>query len=139
VCVCLCLRVCFFSSFFLSGFPFLVVFYYYYYYFYYSLIQSVRFIAYYTALGGATGGYTTASKEVISLLRQRSRPYLFSNTIAPVVVGASIKCFDWLMDDNSLIQRLERNTKQFREGMTNAGFDLGGSGTLCTFGLRFFY
>jgi glycine C-acetyltransferase len=79
------------------------------------------------ALGGATGGYTTASREVIDLLRQRSRPYLFSNTIAPAVVGASIRCFDMITKDSTLRDKLEVNTQQFRKGLEAAGFDLGGS------------
>jgi glycine C-acetyltransferase len=79
------------------------------------------------ALGGATGGYTTASKEIIDLLRQRSRPYLFSNTIAPPVVGASIACFDMIANDSSLRDKLEANTKRFRSQMTANGFDLAGS------------
>jgi glycine C-acetyltransferase len=79
------------------------------------------------ALGGATGGYTAASREVVDLLRQRSRPYLFSNTVAPAVVGASIKCFDMIANDTTLRDKLEANTQQFRSGLEAAGFDLGGS------------
>jgi len=79
------------------------------------------------ALGGATGGYTTAKKPVIDLLRQRARPYLFSNTIPPAIVGASIACFDMLSNSTVLRDRLERNTSQFRTKMKQAGFDLGGS------------
>jgi len=79
------------------------------------------------ALGGATGGYTTGNKTVVEILRQRSRPYLFSNTIAPAVVGASIKAFDMLSASTKLRDKLEANTKRFRSKMEAAGFDLGGS------------
>lgn len=76
------------------------------------------------ALGGAMGGYTTAKKEVIEILRQRSRPYLFSNSLAPAIVGASIKVFDMLKNDTSLRDILEKNTNYFKNGMKNAGFDI---------------
>ncbi len=76
------------------------------------------------ALGGAMGGYTTAKKEIIDLLRQRSRPYLFSNSLAPAIVGASIKVFEMLKNDNSLRNRLEKNTAYFKKGMKDAGFDI---------------
>ncbi|AUC83062.1 glycine C-acetyltransferase [Lacinutrix sp. Bg11-31] len=76
------------------------------------------------ALGGAMGGYTTAKKEVIDLLRQRSRPYLFSNSLAPAIVGASIKVFDMLKNDTSLRDKLEDNTNYFKRGMKSAGFDI---------------
>ena len=76
------------------------------------------------ALGGAMGGYTTGKKEIIELLRQRSRPYLFSNSLAPAIVGASIKVFDMLANDTSLRDKLEANTKYFKKGMTEAGFDI---------------
>ena len=76
------------------------------------------------ALGGAMGGYTTAKKEVIEILRQRSRPYLFSNSLAPAIVGASIKVFELLESDTSLRDKLEWNTNYFKEGMTKAGFDI---------------
>lgn len=76
------------------------------------------------ALGGAMGGYTTAKKEIIELLRQRSRPYLFSNSLAPAIVGASIKVFELLEKDTSLRDRLEWNTNYFKEGMKKAGFDI---------------
>lgn len=76
------------------------------------------------ALGGAMGGYTTAKKEIIDLLRQRSRPYLFSNSLAPAIVGASIKVFDMLKNDSSLRDRLEKNTAYFKKGMKDAGFDI---------------
>ena len=75
------------------------------------------------ALGGAMGGYTTAKKEVIEILRQRSRPYLFSNSLAPAIVGASIKVFELLEKDTSLRDKLERNTNYFKAGMKAAGFD----------------
>lgn len=76
------------------------------------------------ALGGAMGGYTTAKKEVIELLRQRSRPYLFSNSLAPSIVGASIKIFELLEKNTELRDRLEWNTNYFKAGMKKAGFDI---------------
>lgn len=76
------------------------------------------------AMGGAMGGYTTGRKEIIEMLRQRSRPYLFSNSLAPAIVGASIKVFDMLSNDTSLRKRLEDNTKYFKDGLKKAGFDL---------------
>jgi len=76
------------------------------------------------ALGGAMGGYTTGNKEVIDMLRQRSRPYLFSNSLAPAIVGASIKVFDMLSDNTSLRDKLEWNTNYFKKGMIQAGFDI---------------
>lgn len=76
------------------------------------------------ALGGAMGGYTTAKKEIIELLRQRSRPYLFSNSLAPAIVGASIKVFELLEKDTSLRDQLEWNTNYFKEGMKKAGFNI---------------
>jgi glycine C-acetyltransferase len=76
------------------------------------------------ALGGASGGFTSGKKEVIEMLRQRSRPYLFSNTVAPSIVGASIAVFDLLSETTELRDKLEYNTKYFREKMTNAGFDI---------------
>ncbi|NNE13829.1 MAG: glycine C-acetyltransferase [Saprospiraceae bacterium] len=76
------------------------------------------------ALGGASGGFTAASKEIVSMLRQKSRPYLFSNTLAPAIVGASIKVIDVLSQSTALRDKLERNTKHFRAGMTEAGFDI---------------
>jgi len=76
------------------------------------------------ALGGAMGGYTTAKKEIIDILRQRSRPYLFSNSLAPAIVGASIKVFDMLKNDTSLRDKLEWNTNYFKKGMKDAGFDI---------------
>ena len=75
------------------------------------------------ALGGAMGGYTTAKKEVIEILRQRSRPYLFSNSLAPAIVGASLKVFELLKKDTSLRDKLEWNTNYFKEGMRKAGLD----------------
>jgi glycine C-acetyltransferase len=74
------------------------------------------------ALGGAAGGFTTGKKEVIDLLRNRSRPYLFSNTLAPAIVGATIACLDRLSSTTALRDKLERNTRYFRERMTAAGF-----------------
>lgn len=76
------------------------------------------------ALGGAMGGYTTGKKEIIEILRQRSRPYLFSNSLAPAIVGASIKVFDLLSKDTSLRDKLEWNTEYFKKGMKAAGFDI---------------
>jgi glycine C-acetyltransferase len=76
------------------------------------------------ALGGAMGGYTTAKKEIIEILRQRSRPYLFSNSLAPAIVGASIKVFDMLKNDTSLRDKLDWNTKYFKKGIKKAGFDI---------------
>jgi glycine C-acetyltransferase len=76
------------------------------------------------ALGGAMGGYTTGKKEIIEMLRQRSRPYLFSNSLAPVIVGASIAVFDMLSSTTELRDKLENNTKYFRENMGKLGFDI---------------
>ena len=79
------------------------------------------------ALGGAMGGYTTGKKEIIEILRQRSRPYLFSNSLAPAIVGASLKVFDLIADDTTLRDKLEWNTNYFRTEMEKAGFDLVGA------------
>ena len=79
------------------------------------------------ALGGAMGGFTTGKKEIIEILRQRSRPYLFSNSLAPTIVGASLKVFELLSNDTSLRDRLENNTNYFRNKMEKAGFDLVGA------------
>jgi glycine C-acetyltransferase len=76
------------------------------------------------ALGGASGGFTTGKKEIVELLRQRSRPYLFSNTLAPAVVGASIAVLELLEREGGLRERLLASTRRFREGMTAAGFTL---------------
>jgi len=76
------------------------------------------------ALGGASGGFTSGKKEIIELLRQRSRPYLFSNTLMPAIVGASIAVLDMLSETTALRDKLEANTKYFREQMTAAGFDI---------------
>jgi glycine C-acetyltransferase len=76
------------------------------------------------ALGGASGGFTSGRKEIIEMLRQRSRPYLFSNTVAPSIVGASIAVLDMLTETTELRDRLEYNTKYFRSKMTEAGFDI---------------
>jgi len=76
------------------------------------------------ALGGASGGFTSGPKEVINLLRQRSRPYLFSNTLAPSIVGASIAVLDMLEESTGLRDKLEENTLYFRKKMTEAGFDI---------------
>ena len=76
------------------------------------------------ALGGAMGGYTTGKKEIIEILRQRSRPYLFSNSLAPAIVGASIKVFEMLANDTSLRDKLQQNTEYFKKGIKQAGFDI---------------
>ena len=76
------------------------------------------------ALGGASGGFTSGRKEIIEMLRQRSRPYLFSNTVAPSIVGASITVLDLLSETTALRDKLEYNTKYFRSKMTEAGFDI---------------
>lgn len=76
------------------------------------------------ALGGASGGFTSGRKEIIEMLRQRSRPYLFSNTVAPSIVGASIAVLDMLTETTTLRDQLEYNTKYFRTKMTEAGFDI---------------
>ena len=76
------------------------------------------------ALGGASGGYTTGKKEIIELLRQRSRPYLFSNTLAPSIAYASLAVIDLLTESTALRDKLEWNTKYFRDNMTRAGFDI---------------
>ena len=76
------------------------------------------------ALGGAMGGYTTGRKEIIEMLRQRSRPYLFSNSLAPAIVGASIKVLDLIQKDDSLRNTLKDNTKYFKKGIKDAGFDI---------------
>lgn len=76
------------------------------------------------ALGGAMGGYTTGKKEIIEMLRQRSRPYLFSNSLSPAIVGASIKVFDLLLNDTSLPKKVMENTAYFKKGIKAAGFDI---------------
>ncbi|MEM9857063.1 MAG: glycine C-acetyltransferase [Bacteroidota bacterium] len=76
------------------------------------------------ALGGASGGFTSAKKEIVEILRQRSRPYLFSNTLAPSITGASIAVIDMLSETTELRDKLEDNTKYFRSKMTEAGFDM---------------
>jgi glycine C-acetyltransferase len=76
------------------------------------------------ALGGAMGGYTTGKKEIIEMLRQRSRPYLFSNSLAPSIVGASLKVFDLIEKSTDLRDRLEKNTQYFKEGLKKLGFDI---------------
>src|SRR5690606_34057981 len=76
------------------------------------------------ALGGAMGGFTTGKKEIIDMLRQRSRPYLFSNSLAPAIVGGSLAVLDLLSSTTELRDRLEWNTQYFREKMTAAGFDI---------------
>ena len=76
------------------------------------------------ALGGASGGFTSGRKEIIEILRQKSRPYLFSNTLAPSIVGASLKVFELIKNDSFLIKKLHDNTKYFREKMSSLGFDI---------------
>jgi len=76
------------------------------------------------ALGGASGGFTSGRKEIIEMLRQRSRPYLFSNTLAPSITGASIEVFNMLSETTALRDKLEKSTKYFRDKMTAAGFDI---------------
>ena len=76
------------------------------------------------ALGGASGGYTSGRKEIVELLRQRSRPYLFSNSVAPPIVGASIKAIELLTESTELRDTLESNTRYFREAMTSEGFEI---------------
>ncbi|HWK98573.1 MAG TPA: glycine C-acetyltransferase, partial [Parapedobacter sp.] len=76
------------------------------------------------ALGGASGGFTSGRKEIVDMLRQRSRPYLFSNTLAPAIAGASVAVLDMLSETTELRDKLEYNTKYFRDKMTEAGFDI---------------
>ena len=76
------------------------------------------------ALGGAMGGFTSGKKEIIDMLRQRSRPYLFSNSLAPAIVGAASKVIDLLSETSELRDQLEENTSYFRTKMTDAGFDI---------------
>ena len=76
------------------------------------------------ALGGASGGYTSGRKEIIDMLRQRSRPYLFSNTVAPSIIAASLKVLDLLQSSTALRDKLEDNTKYFREGISKAGLNI---------------
>ena len=80
------------------------------------------------ALGGASGGYTSGRKEIVAWLRQRSRPYLFSNTLAPVIAKTTIACLDLLEEGDALRQRVRDNSARFREGMSKAGFTLAGAG-----------
>jgi glycine C-acetyltransferase len=80
------------------------------------------------ALGGASGGYTTGRAEVVDWLRQRSRPYLFSNTLAPAIAGASLKVFELIEKGDALREQLYLNAERFRESMTKAGFRLAGAG-----------
>lgn len=77
-------------------------------------------------MGGAAGGYTTGPKELIDLLKQRSRPYLFSNSLPPSVVASGIKVIDMLMQSSQYSEQVQRNTKRFRDQMTAAGFTIGG-------------
>jgi glycine C-acetyltransferase len=80
------------------------------------------------AMGGASGGYTTGRKEIIQLLRQRSRPYLFSNTLAPVITGTTIEVLNILMASSELVEKLQGNSARFRNGMAQVGFKLAGAG-----------
>lgn len=93
---------------------------------YHNVMDRVDIITgtYGKALGGASGGFTAARKEIVEMLRQVSRPYLFSNTIAPSIVGASLKVLDTLTNSTHLRDKLEENTKYFRQEMTAAGFDI---------------
>ncbi|SEQ42488.1 2-amino-3-ketobutyrate coenzyme A ligase [Hyunsoonleella jejuensis] len=93
---------------------------------YHNVMDRVDIITgtYGKALGGASGGFTAARKEIVDILRQHSRPYLFSNTLAPAIVGATLKVFDLIAEDTSLRDKLEDNTKFFRTEMTKAGFDI---------------
>jgi glycine C-acetyltransferase len=79
------------------------------------------------ALGGGSGGFTSGKKEIIEILRQKSRPYLFSNTLAPAIVGASIKAINLISNDNSLILKIQNNTKYFRNKIQKIGFDIKGN------------
>lgn len=79
------------------------------------------------ALGGAMGGYTTGRKEIIEMLRQRSRPYLFSNSLAPEIVGGALKVLAMISDSTELLEKLQRNTEYFKQGMSRLGFDIGHS------------
>ena len=76
------------------------------------------------AMGGASGGFTSGRQEIVDILRQRSRPYLFSNSVAPSIVAAGIACIDMLSETTELRDRLEESTIYFREKMTDAGFDI---------------
>lgn len=78
------------------------------------------------ALGGAAGGYTTGPKELIDLLKQRSRPYLFSNTLPPAVVASATKVIDLLLQSTEYPERVQRNTKRFRDKMISTGFTIAG-------------
>ncbi len=80
------------------------------------------------AMGGASGGYTTGRKEIVEILRQRSRPYLFSNTLAPVITGTTLKVLDILMESSALVEKVQANSERFRAGMEKAGFTLAGAG-----------
>ncbi len=93
---------------------------------YHQVMDKIDIITgtYGKALGGASGGFTAARKEIVDMLRQRSRPYLFSNSLAPSIVGASIKVLDLLSSSTRLRDKLESNTKHFRNAMTAAGFDV---------------
>ncbi|GAL67792.1 glycine C-acetyltransferase [Jejuia pallidilutea] len=93
---------------------------------YYNVMDRVDIITgtYGKALGGASGGFTAARKEIVDILRQHSRPYLFSNTLAPAIVGATLKVFDIISNDTTLRDKLEENTTFFRTEMTKAGFDI---------------
>ncbi|GAA4270465.1 glycine C-acetyltransferase [Hyunsoonleella aestuarii] len=93
---------------------------------YHNVMERIDIITgtYGKALGGASGGFTAARKEIVDILRQHSRPYLFSNTVAPAIVGATIKVLDMLTNSTHLRDKLENNTKFFRDEMTLAGFDI---------------
>ena len=93
---------------------------------YHQVMDKIDIITgtYGKALGGASGGFTAARKEIVDMLRQKSRPYLFSNSLAPAIAGASIKVLDLLSSSTHLIEKLQANTKHFRKGMEGAGFDI---------------
>ncbi|HCU98212.1 MAG TPA: glycine C-acetyltransferase [Chloroflexi bacterium] len=93
---------------------------------YHEVIERIDIITgtYGKALGGASGGYTSGRKEIISLLRQRSRPYLFSNTLSPSIVGASLKSLEILSESTELRDKLESNTSYFRKGISGIGFEI---------------
>jgi glycine C-acetyltransferase len=80
------------------------------------------------ALGGASGGYTSGRKEIVDWLRQRSRPYLFSNSLAPAITATTLRVLTMLHDDHTLQTQLQRNAERFRSGMSAAGFTLAGAG-----------
>ena len=93
---------------------------------YHNVIDDVDIITstFGKAMGGASGGFTSASSNIINLLRQRSRPYLFSNSLSPSIVSASIKAIDLIESDSSMIESIKNNTKYFRDNIAKAGFNI---------------